>query len=188
MKTYNLTILMGVVGLFVLPSCSTQPKSETLKVSATINSDTSLSGKIHREVNNYRSSKGKGALTRHAGLDRLAQKHCIFLSQNRGKFGLYGKNVSHYGFEGRAVIAREKFQMANVSENVAATSSGGSNSATTFVRLWTSSRDHEHNMRNKWDYTGVGSIVLADGTTIATQLFATYNPSRLTMTERFREF
>lgn len=188
MKTYNLTIIMSLVGLCVLPSCSNQPKSETLKVSATFSSDSSLSGRIHQEVNNYRVSKGAKSIPRHAGLDRLAQQHCIFLSQNRGKFGLYGKNVSHYGFEGRAIVAREKYQMGNVSENVAATSSGGSRSASSFVRLWTNSRDHEHNMRNKWDCTGVGSIVLADGTTIATQLFATHNPSHLTLTERFREF
>jgi uncharacterized protein YkwD len=133
-------------------------------------------------------AKGRNALPRHAGLDRLAHQHCVFLSQNRGKFGLYGKTVSHYGFEGRAVIAREKFHMANVSENVAATSSGGKGSAPAFVRLWTNSKDHEHNMRDKWDYTGVGTVTLADGTTIATQLFATYNPSHLTLTERFREF
>lgn len=188
MKTYTLTIIVSLAGFCILPSCSTQPQSETLKVSATFSSDTSLSGRIHQEVNNYRLGKGRNALPRHAGLDRLAQQHCVFLSQNRGKFGLYGKTVSHYGFEGRALIARQKFQMANVSENVAATSSGSKGSASTFVRLWTNSKGHEHNMRDKWDYTGVGSVTLADGTTIATQLFATYNPSQMMISERFRQF
>jgi uncharacterized protein YkwD len=189
MKTYTLLKTMVLAGAGILTSCTTQPKSETLKVSASIRPESSLSGRIHQEVNNYRRSKGSTALPRHPGLDRLAQQHCEYLRNNSGKFSLYGKNVSHYGFEGRAVVAREKYQMRNVSENVAATTGGGStNAPAMLVRLWTNSRDHEHNMSDSWTYTGIGSIVTEDGSVIATQLFATYNPSQMTMTERFREF
>ncbi|RYD29263.1 MAG: CAP domain-containing protein [Verrucomicrobiaceae bacterium] len=159
-----------------------------MPVSATLRPDSSLSGQVLQEVNSYRHSHGASDLQRHNGLDRLAQEHCEYLRQNRGKFGLYGKNVSHYGFEGRALAARERYQMFNVSENVAAANSPGKNAAPTLVKLWSESKDHDHNMRSAWTHTGVGVVVDSDGTVFSTQLFGTVSSSQMTMRERFNRF
>ncbi|MCH1922869.1 CAP domain-containing protein, partial [Shewanella sp. A3A] len=78
-------------------------------------------GTIHSQVNSYRQSKGREVLQRHAGLDRMAQQHSEFMRRNRGTFS--GKNaaanISHYGFEERALNAQRTMKMSNVAENIA---------------------------------------------------------------------
>jgi uncharacterized protein YkwD len=139
-------------------------------------------------VNSYRSQRGASALQRHAGLDRLAQNHCEYLREHRGTFKLHGKNVSHFGFDGRALAARERYQMQNVSENVAAAHSPGKSPAPVIVKLWEGSKDHESNMRDSWSQTGVGVVVDKDGMVFVTQLFATVSNSQLATRERFNRF
>lgn len=185
-RPYLKVIMVACVG--ALASCATQPEVTKLPVSASIRPDSSLSGRILTEVNAYRHSHGASELQRHAGLDRLAQQHCEYLRQHKGQFGLYGKNVSHFGFEGRALIARERYQMTSVSENVAAATGPGSNPAPILVKLWAGSKDHEHNMRSSWTHTGVGVVVDSEGTVYSTQLFATVSSSLLTTRNRFSGF
>lgn len=179
-------ILVACVG--ALASCATQPEVTKLPVSASIRSDSSLSGRILAEVNAYRRSHGASDLQRHSGLDRLAQQHCEYLRDHKGQFGLYGKNVSHFGFEGRALIARERYQMTSVSENVVAATNPGSNPAPVLVKLWANSSDHEYNMRSPWTHTGIGVLVDSDGTVYSTELFATVSNSLLTTRDRFSRF
>jgi uncharacterized protein YkwD len=171
-----------------LASCSSLPETQRMPVSASLRPDASLTGQVLREVNSYRRSHGAMELQRHAGLDRLAQQHCEYLRQHRGSFGLYGKNVSHYGFEGRASLAREAFQMDNLSENVAATGAGSKNPVPSLVSLWANSKDHEFNMRNSWTSTGIGVVVDSDGTVFATQLFATVPSASSITRDRFNRF
>jgi uncharacterized protein YkwD len=188
MKTYPYLKVIAVACAGALASCASQPETKRMPVSATLRPDSSLSGQVLQEVNTYRRSHGASDLQRHAGLDRLAQEHCEYLRQNRGKFQLHGKNVSHFGFEGRALLARERYQMNNVSENVAAATNPGSKPAPTFVRLWAESKDHEKNMRSEWTHTGVGVVVDDDGMVYSTQLFATVSNSQLSTRERFNRF
>lgn len=151
--------------------------------------DGSLAGTIHAQVNSFRGSKGRDALNRHAGLDRMAQQHSEFMLKNRGKFGSGSAgSLTHYGFEERALAAQRTMGMANVAENIATCSGRGKGSASTLVNAWINSSGHVKNMKGKWDVTGIGVAVDSDGTVFATQLFATRNHSHMAMTDRMRQF
>jgi uncharacterized protein YkwD len=151
--------------------------------------DASVSSHVYQEVNSYRRSQGGSELQRHAGLDRLARAHSEYLRKHRGTFSLSGKNVSHFGFEGRALAARELYKMENVSENVAACQQTSSSQAPSMlVGLWKGSRDHHKNMCDSWTHTGVGVVVDSDGMVFATQLFSTVNNSPSSNRERFTRF
>ena len=198
MKTHPCTRLFGLLAAAALASCASPPESTRMPVSATIRPDTaatspargdkSTSGRLFDAVNDYRLSQGAQPVERHADLDRLAQQHCEYLRRNRGTFSLYGKNVSHFGFEGRAVAAREILQMSSVSENVAAANYPGSNSSGVIVELWKQSKDHHKNMTDDWTHSGIGVVTDSDGMVFATQLFATKNYSHMTMRDRMNSF
>jgi uncharacterized protein YkwD len=198
MKTHPCTRLFGLFAVAALASCANKPESSRMPVSATIPPDTgalspargdkSTSGRLFDAVNDYRLSQGAQPIQRHAGLDRLAQDHCEYLCRNRGTFSLYGKNVSHYGFDGRAIVAREAYRMSSVSENVAAANYPGSNSSGVIVELWKQSKDHHKNMLDDWTQSGIGVVVDSDGMVFATQIFATKNNSQMTMRDRMNSF
>jgi uncharacterized protein YkwD len=176
------------VCILALGSCASGPENQNAVVVPAGRSDTSLAGQVLQEVNSYRRQRGAADLQSHPGLNRLAQQHCEFLLKNRGKFGIYGKNVSHFGFEGRFLAARESYKMMNYCENVAAAKQPGKFAAPTLVKLWAGSKDHEFNMRSAWTYTGIGVTVAPDGMVFATQVFATANNSQLTTRQRFSGF
>ncbi len=159
-----------------------------MSVAGSFHPDASLSGQVFQQVNAYRQQVGASQLVRHAGLDRLAQQHCEYLRDHRGTFGVYGKNVSHYGSEGRALAARQSYNMQNISENVAATAPGEKNAPSTLVKMWSDSKQHDYNLRSSWSYTGIGAVVDKDGTVFSTELFATANRSQLAMRDRFSSF
>jgi uncharacterized protein YkwD len=188
MKTYPYLKVTVVACIGAFASCAPPPETQRLPVSGSLRPDSSLTGRIHSEVTSYRRSRGASELQRHAGLDRLAQEHCEYLRRNKGSFGLYGKNVSHFGFEGRAIVARERYQMMSISENVAATFNAAGHPAPAIVSLWINSKDHEYNMRSRWTHTGIGAVTDSDGTVFATQLFSTISYSQLTTRNRFSSF
>ena len=188
MKTYPYLKVIVVACCGALASCATSPETTRMPVSASLRPDSSLAGRILTEVNSYRRSRGASDLQRHAGLDRLAQEHCEYLRQHKGTFDIYGKNVSHFGFEGRALVAREHYQMLSVSENVASATNPGSNPAPVLVKLWAGSKDHEYNMRSEWTHTGIGVVKDSDGMVFATQIFSTVNHSQLGLRDRFNRF
>ncbi len=189
MKTLPYSRSLAAAFLGALASCTSPPEPTRMPVSASLRPDSSLSGRIHQEVNAYRRSRGARELQRHAGLDRLAQQHCEYLRRHRGTFSLNGKNVSHIGFEGRAVVARQRFNMQNVSENVAAASRRPhSEQSNAIVSLWKNSKDHHKNMLDDWTQTGIGVVVDSDGMIFSTQLFATVSNSQMTMRDRFNQF
>lgn len=184
-KTYLKVIGVAFAGAFV--SCASRPETLKTPVSTALRPDSSLSAQVLNEVEKYRGNHGAGKLQRHPGLDRLAQQHSEFLRKHRGEFGIYGKNVSHFGFEGRSLYARECYHMENISENVASLNKN-SNTAASLVNLWANSKNHEYNMRSSWTHTGIGVVVDSDGTVFATQLFATVTQSQMTTRERFNQF
>ncbi|MES2922023.1 MAG: CAP domain-containing protein [Verrucomicrobiota bacterium] len=190
MKTHTYLKVIAVACVGALASCATKPEVKTTRmpVSATLRPDSSLTGQVLQEVNSYRRSHGASDLERHTGLDRLAQEHSEYLRQHRGTFSLSGKNISHIGFEGRTLVARERYQMDNISENLVATNYGGKNPAPTLVKLWSESKGHDVNMRGEWTHTGIGLVVDSDGMVFCTQLFSTVNHSQMTMRQRFRGF
>lgn len=179
-------ILVACVG--ALASCATQPVKTRMPVSASIRPDSSLTGRVFQAVNVYRRSHNASVLQRHAGLDRLAQEHCEYLRSHRGEGMVYGKNVSHVGFQGRMLVARERYNMLSISENVAAANHPGQDAPSVMVQLWSESRDHEYNMRSEWTHTGVGTVVDSDGMVFSTQIFATVSNSQMTLRNRMNSF
>lgn len=174
--------------MVALASCVSQSKPSEEPASAPRHSDTSLAGKIFQEVNSYRRSHGASELQRHAGLDRLAQEHSEYLRKHRGTFKIEGKNVSHFGFDGRALAARKQYRMLSVGENIAATNLTGKDTAPHIVRMWSKSKGHDSNMRDDWTHTGIGVVVDSDGMVFSTQLFATANFSQRASRQQFSSF
>jgi uncharacterized protein YkwD len=169
MKPSPCTLLFAVALFGALASCSSHsPPVSRLPVSSPFGSQAAFSDQVFSEVNSYRLSKGKPALHRHAGLDRLAQQHCDYLVKSGGGFGLYGKNVSHIGFEGRTLAAKRNYRITSLGENVVASSD---KSPKHLVNLWARSKRHEHNMRSDWECAGVATAFTADGQVISTQIF-----------------
>ncbi len=190
MKTYPYMKVIVAACVGALASCATVPQITRMPMSATLHPhpDSSLSGRVLQEVNIYRRNHGASDLQRHSGLDRLAQEHCEYLRQHRGSFGIYGGNVSHFGFEGRADMARERYSMLSCSENVAAAEYHGKNPGPLLVSLWAASKGHEFNMRSAWTHTGIGVVVDSDGMVFSTQIFATVTNSQLTNRQKFGAF
>jgi uncharacterized protein YkwD len=189
MKTQPATTMAVLLAALALASCAPPvPETRRIEVSSTLRPDSSLPGQVLQEVNAYRATKGVGSLQRHSGLDRLAHEHCEYLRKHRGTFQLSGKNVSHFGFESRALAARELYNMQNVSENVAAATHPGKNSASVLVSLWKGSKDHHKNMIDDWTHTGIGVVVDSDGTVFSTQLFSTVSMNQMSVRERFNRF
>ncbi len=173
----------------VVASCAMPPAAATrVLVSDSARRAASPSSQLFEEANVYRRSKGLGEMQRHGGLDRLAQRHGEYLRQHRGSFSLSGKNVSHIGFDGRALAARENYQVFSISENVAAATHAGANPAPMIMGLWKNSRDHHSNMVDTWTHCGVGVVVDQDGMVFAVMLFATVSSSQMTMRNRFNKF
>lgn len=193
MKTHPYSPLLAVALAAALASCAQNQQPTKMPVSASLREASPAraakpdAAKLFREVNSYRSSIGASQLQRHAGLDNLAQAHCEYLAKRSGQFSIYGSYVSHMGFDGRTVLAREKYQMENLSENVAASNRTG-DKAQNILTLWQKSKEHHKNMSDKWTHTGVGMVVGPDGMVYATQLFATVTMSQMARRERFNRF
>lgn len=169
MKKNPSTVLCAATGLSVLASCSAP--SSNLRDSPTTAAPakgSGLSGEIADEVNSYRSTKGKAALERHSGLDKLAQAHCDFLAMKKHKPGDYKVHVGHDGFESRAFIAKHAYGITSLGENVVASTN---RSPKHLVVLWSKSPTHHSAMCDEWTHTGVATAVEPDGMVISTQLF-----------------
>jgi uncharacterized protein YkwD len=192
MKTIPKHLLSAAAGALLLASCGPRLDATTVLMSTgpVSRSDGSLAGNIHAQVNSYRASKGKPELQRHAGLDRMAWQHSEFMRRNRGKFGGSGSssNLTHYGFEERALNAQRTMSMSNVAENIATCSGGYGSPASTLVGAWKESSGHDKNMKGGWNATGIGVVVDDDGTVFATQLFGTRSHSHMAMVDRMRQF
>lgn len=156
-----------------LVSCMPAVTTE-MPVSRPSQPEAALAAAIYQNVNTYRSGHGVKVLERHPGLDHLAQQHSAFLLKNRGKFAIHGPDVSHYGFESRALAAQRFEHMGQVGENVAAYPACSADTAAKLVALWVHSPSHESNLRIPWTHTGVGVTVAQDGTVFATQIFGSY--------------
>ncbi|NJM38355.1 MAG: CAP domain-containing protein [Akkermansiaceae bacterium] len=187
MKSYPITKVILLASIAALASCSAPSKLQTIIIPTSSGKNSQLSDQIFNGVNAYRQSKGMSDLQRHAGLDQLAKNHSEYMLQNRGKFKVHGKNVSHWGHEGRALIAQQRFGFQNTSENVAAAYNPGKSAASVLLQLWATSKAHRINLDSSWPYTGIGTAVDRDGTVFATQIFATARTGQQARRERFNQ-
>jgi uncharacterized protein YkwD len=187
MKTKHILKIPLIAIAAILTSCSAPQETQKIVVSTGPSKNSPISNQIFSAVNSYRQSKGKPNLVRHAGLDKLAKNHSEYMRQNRGKFGVHGRNVSHWGFEGRALICQQRFGFQNTSENVAAAYDPGKSAPAIILNLWANSKAHRINLDSAWPYTGIGTAVDSDGTVFATQIFATARVSQQARRERFNQ-
>ncbi|MDB6077253.1 MAG: uncharacterized protein JWO82_1000 [Akkermansiaceae bacterium] len=190
MKTKTCHISVAAAGCAILmASCAPKLTTTSTRMSTSstaTHADSSLAGTVYAKVNDYRGSIGRKPIERLSALDRMAQNHSEFMLANRGKFSLGGnKNVSHYGFEERALYAQRAMNMQNVAENVVWSGRGDIGQ---MLSAWKSSPGHDFNMRGEWNATGVGVAVDKDGSVFATQIFATKNTSLMTMRERLTQY
>ena len=187
-KTYLSSFFGALAAASFLTSCAPSSSSDggvtnhqrSQKTSSTTN-------ELYRAINQYRKSKGIKPLERHRGLDNLAYQHSRYMAENRGQFTLGSKNISHYGFENRARVAKTSFRMVHVAENVAGGKISG-NIPQKLLESWNLSNKHANNLKADWDVTGLGVHITEDGIVYATQLFATENNSNMALMDRMRRF
>lgn len=180
MKTIK---LIGIVGVVVLSaSCSSsniaiKSTGEEVVVASSSNEER-LALKIHDEVNAYRQSVGLSPVKHHAGLAKLASQHSNFMRDNAGRFSIEGKLISHYGLNGRRVLAQKKYGIESIGENVIASyeMGQGDNLAKTMVAGWLRSPNHKHNIDASWANSGLSVRFDDDGRVFVTQLFGAKKP------------
>ncbi|MDP0491616.1 MAG: CAP domain-containing protein [Verrucomicrobiota bacterium JB023] len=132
-----------------------------------------LAREVLSVVNQHRAKIGQPTLKYHAGLSRMAKKHSDYMRDNAGKFSLQGEMITHYGFDGRAKFALEKYRVDNLGENVVASRSPETGSAEQIFQGWMKSADHKHNMESDWALTGISASYGPNGEIFVTQLFGT---------------
>lgn len=175
MKTIK---LIGLAGIVVL-SASCNSSNVAIKSSgdealaAFSSNEDRMALEIHNEVNRYRESVGLQPMKHHAGLAKMASGHTNFMRDNAGKFSLEGELISHYGIDGRRFLAKKKFGIDSVSENVIASSNMGQGAglAKKMVAGWLRSPNHKHNLDSTWVHSGLAVRFDDKGRVFVTQLF-----------------
>lgn len=188
MKFPNLLVALGILLPLIGSPCCTPTISHEV---AACSRDQMLASCVFEQVNRYRQSTGSARLVDHSGLNKLALQHSEYMRRHRGTFGIYGKNVTHIGSEGRSLVAMRIYNFINYSENVAATMKcvSDARSASKLVGLWTNSPDHLAAMESSsYTHTGVGIVTDTDGTVFATQIFGTMTNNQLATRQRFNSF
>lgn len=123
-----------------------------------------LGSKLREAVNSYRRSNGKGALSRHAGLEELAQQHSEAMARS-------GK-LSHAGDSTRSGIASSKYQIRATAENVMRWPVRGGRDPQKMLQTWIDSSGHRRNMLDgSYQVTGLGIAQNDEGNIWVTQMF-----------------
>lgn len=150
MKNNAITLILALA-TFSLCHCgssgnasSEAATAESLQQSAAVTSQQPLDSAILAEVNRYRASKGKPAVSSNALLAKLSGQHSAYMAKT-GDFG-------HQGFAARAQTAQAS-KISPLVENVAKRAQP--TSATTIVQSWIDSRHHRKNMLGKYNTAGV---------------------------------
>ena len=182
------TILLFIVGLFLLTGCkndgsssdsSSSPTSKKGKrhsarkkstksssSSGTVTKNASFSdleGEILAHVNKYRRSIGLSRLQMNPVITTEAEKHSSNMASKRSGF-------SHAGFSSRVKrISKELGSVSQSAENVAF----GYTSAKDVVNGWLHSPGHKKNIEGSYKLTGIGVAKDRTGTLFFTQLFVT---------------
>lgn len=156
-------ILSGLVAL-LFSSCVSNLTTSDYSLSSPVSvsaEERAIAERVYALVNAEREVSGKKALLGHYGLNRLAQKHSLFLGSNFG-------SANHFGSENRAQFAYLKYSIENLSEMTYVVPFGSEDPALDAVEAWKSSPSHRNHMLQSWDLTGIGVDSSADGETYIT--------------------
>lgn len=119
-----------------------------------------LAAEIVVEVNRFRAENGQPILRQHDGLARIATPHSVVMLMKR--------DMSHDNFEKRVEIARKRYHIGALSENVQ-NSWGYTATARSVVQQWKDSPKHRENMLGRFHFAGVG-VALEEKTLYSTLL------------------
>ncbi len=103
---------------------------------------------VHRQINQYRRSKGLPALKLDSRISAIARQHSKQMSDNQVAFG-------HSGSSSRYKAISKLIPWKGVAENVAY-NMGHSNPGKVAVDGWKKSPGHNRNMLGKYQVTGIG--------------------------------
>jgi uncharacterized protein YkwD len=97
------------------------------------------------------------------------------MRNNAGRFEVEGQLISHYGIDGRRVLAREKYEIDSIGENVIASHDMGQDMGLpkTMVDGWLRSPNHKYNLDSKWSNSGLAVCFDDNGRAFVTHLFGT---------------
>ena len=152
-----------VVGCALVSCGGALPTATEISSVVASGRDSSLEGRLMAEVNRVRSSRNKGVLVRHAGLDKLARHH----SQRMLREG----KLHHDGYHHRLGMAEYHLQVADLRENVFyARGISEADLPARTVKGWYTSKGHRMNLLANAHYCGIGVAQGADGRYYATQL------------------
>lgn len=119
-----------------------------------------LAAEIVVEVNRFRLENGQSTLRQHNGLALIATPHSEEMLMKR--------DMSHDNFHKRVQIARTRYNIGALSENVQ-NSWGYTATARSIVQQWKDSPKHRDNMLGRFHFAGVG-VALEEKTLYSTLL------------------
>ena len=118
---------------------------------------------VHRQINQYRRSKGLPPLKFNGKISAIARQHSKKMAKKRVPFG-------HNGSSSRYQKISKIISYRGVAENVAY-NQGHQNPGKTAVEGWIASPGHQRNMVGKYQVTGIGVAKNSQGEYYFTQLF-----------------
>lgn len=125
----------------------------------------SLESQVVARINRFRAQKGLAPLTRHGGLDRIAEGHARDMMRKR--------KMSHDGFRGRAHVAEVSHGLSRLNENVMwGLGYEQADLAGIIVQGWIDSPGHRKNLLSDNEFIGVGISRDRGGTVWAAQVSA----------------
>lgn len=143
---------------------SSQLSNNTVKIAALSYDTAAIEQSVFNQINSYRVSQGRLALTRNSSIDNQARIHSQNMANGKVGFG-------HTGFSQRVVATGIPYRAAG--ENVAY-NQGYADPATKAVQGWLKSSGHLANIRNQnYSLTGIGVAVTSSGKVYFTQIFMT---------------
>jgi len=145
-------------------SIPAQPSRASVNLAARTDSTTqALEQAVHRQINQYRVSKGLSALTIADSLTQQARLHSQDMAAGKVPF-------SHQGFDRRVKEIAKSIPYRGAAENIAY-NMGYGDPTTQAVEGWLKSPGHLKNIRGAYGLTGVGVSRNAKGEIYFTQIF-----------------
>ncbi|RAM50660.1 MAG: CAP domain-containing protein [Hapalosiphonaceae cyanobacterium JJU2] len=133
----------------------------TIKLTASTIDTAVIEDSVFQQINDYRTSQGLPALTRNVASDEQARTHSRNMANGTVPF-------DHSGYEQRIQSIGITYRSA--AENIAY-NQGYSDPATQAVQSWLGSPEHLANIKNNYNFTGVGVASNSQGEIYFTQIF-----------------
>ncbi|MEH1969722.1 MULTISPECIES: CAP domain-containing protein [unclassified Nostoc] len=140
---------------------SSHISSKTVQIAQSSIDTASIEQSVFSQINEYRASIGKPALTRNSAIDNQAKIHSQDMASGKVAFG-------HGGFSQRIKATGISYRTAG--ENVAY-NQGRSDPATRAVQGWLKSPGHLANIKGDFNKTGIGVAKNSAGRVYLTQIF-----------------